>query len=106
MAKYLFQASYTAEGTRGVLEKGGSARRDTVAQLAEGLGGKLESFYFAFGGDDVYGLVDLPDDESAAAASLTIGASGTVGIRTVKLLTPEQIDAAAKKSVTYTAPGK
>lgn len=54
MAKYMFQASFTAEGARGVLKEGGSARRAMIDKLTDGLGGTVESFYFAFGGDDVY----------------------------------------------------
>jgi uncharacterized protein with GYD domain len=105
MARYLLLASYSTEGTQGLLEKGGSARREAVGKLAEGLGGRLESFYFGFGKDDAYVVVDLPDDESAAAASLTVGASGAAAVRTVKLLTPEQIDAAVAMNVTYAKPG-
>jgi uncharacterized protein with GYD domain len=105
MAKYLFQASYTAEGARGLLREGGSARQEAVAKAIQGLGGALDAFYYAFGADDVYAIVDLPDDESAAAASLSIGATGLVSISTTKLLLPAQIDVAAKKSFGYRGPG-
>lgn len=105
MAKYLFQASYTAEGTRGLLKEGGSARRDAVAKAIQGLGGSLDAYYYGFGMDDVYALVDLPDDEAAAAASLSISATGLVGVHTIKLLLPAQIDEAAKRSVAYRGPG-
>ena len=50
-------------------------------------------------------VVDLPDDETAVALALTTGASGAVNIRTTVLLTPEQIDAAAQKSMDYRPPG-
>lgn len=105
MAKYMFQVSYTAEGAAGVLERGGSARKAVVEKVASSVGGTVECFYFAFGGDDAYVIADLPDHESAAAVSLTTGASGAVQIRTIVLLTPEQLDAAAKKRVDYAPPG-
>ena len=105
MSKYLFQAAYTADGTKGLLHDGGTARRDAVEKLVTGLGGSLECMYFAFGGEDVYAIVDLPDPESAAAASMTVGASGAVTVRTVVLLTPEQVDSAAKLGATYRKPG-
>src|SRR3954452_20468920 len=54
MPKYLFQASYTPQGIAGVRAQGGSSRRDAVAATAEGLGGSVESFYFAFGDSDVF----------------------------------------------------
>ena len=73
MPKYLFQASYTAEGVRGILKEGGSSRRDHIAELARGLGGTLESFYFAFGGTDAFVIAELPDNATAAAVSLAVG---------------------------------
>jgi uncharacterized protein with GYD domain len=105
MAKYLFVVSYTADGAKGILKEGGSGRRAMVDNLAAGLGGSIEGFYFAFGGDDVYVIADLPDRESAIALSLTVGASGAASIKTVVLIEPEEIDAASKRSVAYRAPG-
>ena len=61
--------------------------------------------YFAFGEDDVYVIADLPDTETAAAVALTVNASGLVGLKTTLLLTPEDVDAAAKQSVDYRPPG-
>jgi uncharacterized protein with GYD domain len=105
MPKYLFQGSYTAEGARGVLKDGGSGRRAAVEKLSASAGGTLESFYFTFGADDFVIVVDLPDNEAAAAVAMTVGASGAVDIRTTVLLTTEQIDAVAKQVVDYRAPG-
>ena len=106
MAKYLLQGSYTAEGSKGLLKDGGSKRRAAAKTLIESLGGKLECIYFAFGETDVVAIVDMPDPASAAAASLTIGASGGLTGKLTVLLTPEEIDQAAKKSATYTPPGR
>jgi uncharacterized protein with GYD domain len=105
MPKYLFQASYTLDGVKGVQSKGGSSRRDAIAQLAEGLGGSMESFYFAFGDSDVYTVVDLPDNQSATAVALAVNSAGGATIRTTILVTPEEVDEAAKVSVDYRAPG-
>jgi uncharacterized protein with GYD domain len=105
MPKYLIEASYTVEGVKGIQSAGGSSRRDAIAALAESVGGQLESFYFAFGERDVYTVVDLPDNESATAVALTVNASGAVKVRTTVLVTPEEVDAAAKRSVEYRAPG-
>ena len=105
MPKYMIKASYTVEGARGVMKGGGSARRAAVEHMAEALGGRVESFYFAFGGDDAYVTVELPDATTAAAVSLAVNSSGGVQATTVSLLTPEDVDAAAKKSVDYTPPG-
>jgi uncharacterized protein with GYD domain len=105
MPKYLVEASYTVEGVKGIQSAGGSSRRDAIAALAKSVGGQLESFYFAFGERDVYTVVDLPDNESATAVALTVNASGAVKVRTTVLVTPEEVDAAAKRSVEYRAPG-
>ena len=105
MPKYLFQASYTPQGVEGIRSNGGSSRRDAVAAVADGLGGSLESFYFAFGESDVYTVVDLPDNETATAIALTVNASGAVAVKTTVLLTPEEVDAAANRSVDYRPPG-
>lgn len=105
MAKYLVIASYTPEGVKGLLKDGGSSRREAVKQVAEGVGGSLESFYFGFGADDAYITFDAPDNATAAATSLVVNASGAVTSRTVVLLTPEEMDAATQKSVDYRPPG-
>lgn len=105
MPKFLFEASYTPEGVKGVQSAGGSSRRDAVDQVAKSVGGKLESFHFAFGESDAYVIVDLPDNESAAAVALSVNASGGAMVNTVVLLTPEEVDAAAKRSADYRPPG-
>jgi uncharacterized protein with GYD domain len=105
MPKYLIEASYTSEGVKGLQAAGGTSRRAAIASLAEGLGGRLESFYFAFGDHDVYTVIDLPDHETATAVALTVNASGAVTVRTTVLLTPEEVDAAAQRSVDYRPPG-
>jgi uncharacterized protein with GYD domain len=105
MAKYLLTASYTAEGAKGLLKDGGSARRAAAEQAIKSTGGKLEAFYFAFGEHDAYVIIDAPDNASIVAASLAINASGAVKTKTTVLLTPEDIDQATKKGVTYKAPG-
>jgi uncharacterized protein with GYD domain len=105
MAKYLIKASYTADGTKGLLKEGGSSRRATIQKMVSGVGGKLEAFYYAFGESDVYAIIDIPDAATAAALSLAINASGSVQLSTIPLLTPEEIDAASKKSMGYRAPG-
>lgn len=105
MAKYMWQGSYTAEGTKGVIAEGGSSRRAVVEKMLAGMGGKLESFYFSFGTDDVVIIVEAPDNVSAAAVGLTVAASGAVRGRMTVLLTPDEIDKATKKSPAYRPPG-
>ena len=106
MPKYLIQASYVGEGLKGLIKEGGTSRRDTVAAVIEGMGGKLETFYYAFGDFDVIGIADMPDNISSLAFSLAVNASGGINAKTIVLITPEEIDAATKKAVDFRPPGK
>jgi uncharacterized protein with GYD domain len=106
MGKYLFHGSFTTDGLRGIQKEGGTSRTKAVTTLAESLGGSLESYYFAFGDDSYFVVVDLPNDEAAAACALVVAASGAVSNSTIKLLTPAQVDAAVKLSPNYRAPGQ
>ncbi len=105
MPKYLLEVNYTLDGVRGVLAKGGSARREAAQAAAESVGGTLDAIYFAFGKTDVFAIADIPDNNAAAALALKISASGGASVRTIVLLTAEDVDAAAKMSVQYTPPG-
>src|SRR3954471_12850191 len=106
MPRFLIIADYSAEGARGLMAAGGSARKTAVEKMISGLGGRLETFDFAFGGDDLYTIVDMPDHESVAALALTVRGSGAVELRTVVLLTPEQLDRASQLRPDYAAPGQ
>lgn len=106
MPKYLIAVSYTTEGVKGLARDGGTKRRQAAEAAIKSAGGRLESFYFAFGERDAYVIIDAPDNASVAAASLAINASGAVQAQTIALLTPEEMDQAAKKTVTYTPPGR
>jgi uncharacterized protein with GYD domain len=105
MAKYLIAANYKVEGVKGILKEGGSGRRQAVDKLLASVGGKVESFYYAFGDTDAYVVVDVPDNITAAAIALTVAASGAVNLKTTVLMTPEEVDQAIKKSPAYRAPG-
>lgn len=105
MPKYLIQASYTVEGVSGLLKEGGSGRKKAVESAVKKLGGKLEAFYYAFGETDVFSIVELPDASAATSLALTVAKSGSVRIKTTVLITPDEVDKAVKKTVTYRAPG-
>lgn len=107
MPKYLFHGSYTLEGVRGLLKVGGSSRKAHFEKIVRNLGGQVEAFYYAFGGDDIYAIADLPDNASSAALSLAINTGGGFKQSTIVLLSPEEIDKAIEKtpSVDYHPPG-
>jgi uncharacterized protein with GYD domain len=106
MPKYLLKVSYSTEGLHGVMKAGGTARVKAVEKMLAGVGGTLESFYFAFGEDDVIVIADVPDQRSAIAMASAIGSSGAISsYETVTLLTPSEIDEALSVAVDYVPPG-
>lgn len=102
--KYLAQGSFTPEGLQG-LRAGGAVSREANRAAVEILGGTLECFYFAFGSHDLLAIIDFPDDEAAAAASIAVNAAGAAKVAITKLLTPAQVDRALSLSATYQPPG-
>lgn len=106
MPKYLVQASYTAEGLKGLQKEGAAGRVQSAGKVADTLGGKCEAFYWSFGEQDVVAIFDLPDSVNAAALAFAVSASGVIHTKTTLLLTANEADAALKKSVNFRPPGK
>jgi uncharacterized protein with GYD domain len=106
MPKYLFQATYTADGIKGLEKDKASGRKAALSEAVEALGGKLEAFYLAFGEHDWVLLADLPDNASATAFSLTVSKSGHLRTTTTPLLSVEEADKALKKKISFRAPGQ
>jgi uncharacterized protein with GYD domain len=106
MPKYLLEANYVNDGVKGLLKEGGSSRRAAIEKAAQSVGGKLEVFYFAFGEVDVYSIIDFPDNAAATAMALIVNSSGAAVVKTIVLMTPEEVDNAVKKSPSYRPPGQ
>jgi len=106
MAKFLIKASYTPEGLKGLMKAGGTSRVNAIEKALSGVGGTIESFYFAFGADDVYVVIDGPDNAGATAMAAAIGSSSAISkYETVVLLTPAEVDQAMGTTVDYVPPG-
>ena len=106
MAKYLLKVSYSADGLKGVMRQGGSGRVKAVEHALAGVGGSLESFYFAFGADDVYVIVDVPNHAAAIAMAGAVSTTGAISrCETVALLSPAEVDEAMNVAVDYAPPG-
>lgn len=107
MPHYLLQGIYKDAGAAaGLAKEGGTSREAQVKALVESVGGKLVSdVYYGFGEQvDVYGICEFPDNASAAAVTIA-ACPGGVTIKTTVLMSPAEIDEAAKKSPNYRAPG-
>ena len=105
MPKFMIRGNYSAEGLKGLMKDGGTGRKAAVEKAVASLGGKVESMHFALGEHDVFVLVDLPDAVAVTTVALAAGVSGAVSLNTTLLLTPEEVDAAIKKTVSYRSPG-
>jgi uncharacterized protein with GYD domain len=105
MPTYMIKASYTAEGTRGLLKDGGTGRRDAIEALISSRGGTLKGFYYAFGDDDLYIITDLPSNSDLVAVSLAINSTAGARVKVNTLLEPAEIDEAVQKAVRYRPPG-
>ena len=105
MSKYLWKVTYTQSGLQGLMKEGAVSRREYIAKLVGDLGGSVEAFYWAFGEHDLYAIVDLPDNQTAAGVAMTVGATGAVSVQTTVLLTGEDVDAGAARAVPYRPPG-
>ncbi len=101
MSRYLFYGAYTPAGLKGLMAEGGTGRVEAARQALKSAGGTLESFYYAFGDNDFYIIVDLPNNSSAAAVTAAGVISGAFGIKAVVLLTPEEMDEAARKVIGF-----
>ena len=99
------QVNYVGDGIKGLLMEGGTTRRKAVEALCKSVGGRLETFYCAFGDADAYLIVEMPDHTATAALALAVTATGRVTLKTTGLLTPEDVDAAATKTPSYRPPG-
>ena len=105
MPKYLFTGSYTADGARAILKDTAAGRRQALTAAVEGLGGKVEGLWYAFGDDDLYALVDLPSNVRAAAISVLVASTGTFAPKIVALLTVDEMDEALKTKVNFRVAG-
>jgi len=106
MPKYLVEATYTADGHKGLAKDKASGRKAAIASAAKKLGGKLDAIYFCLGEHDVILIVDMPDHVSVAALAAAACASGTSHTQTTTLLTVAEADEALSKTVAYKAPGE
>ncbi len=106
MAHYMFQASYSQSAIKAMVEHP-QDRAAAVKALIESTGGKMHSMFFAFGEHDVIILFELPDNVSAAAIGMAVGAAGSLSKfkTTVLFTTQEAMSAMTKaKSISYSQP--
>ena len=98
MPLYLIQASYSSPATAAMI-KSPQDRAAAMRPVIQRMGGKLVGLWFTFGEYDVVAIAEMPDNVSAAALSMAIGAKGGVSaFRTTPLLSTADAVAAMKKA--------
>ena len=106
MSKFLIEASYTAEGLKGLQKDKASGRLEALTKAVQSLSGKVDSMHFALGDDDVIAIVDFADIQAAAALSAAVALTGLVRMRTTSLLTVVEMDQALARNAAYRGPGQ
>jgi uncharacterized protein with GYD domain len=106
MPKFLIEASYTAEGFKGLQKDKAAGRTQAVKNALKAVDGQLECLYWCLGDRDAIAIAEFPNTVAASAFSSAISASGLVRTRTTALLTAQELDTALAKSINYQAPGR
>lgn len=108
MARYLYLGEYVAGGMQGMIAEGGSGRETETRAAFSAVGGSVETYQFAIGGDiDFVIIAEMPDAATAMVPPMLAEATGTVSVRTIPLLGPAEFDtaAAAARGLSFRAAG-
>ena len=106
MPLYLTRFSYTTDAVKALIKEP-QDRSAAGREVAESLGGKLVGFWYAFGEFDGVFLLEAPDNATAAAVAMAVGASGALSnIETTVLLDMDEAQDAMRKAAgaTYRPP--
>jgi uncharacterized protein with GYD domain len=111
MAKYVVFFTYTSDSWERLIKTPEFDRAAAMRQLADSMGGSLESIYWMSGSYDGFDIIDVPDSVSAAAVSVTLTSSGAFKqVETHELLSEQQMGQALEKgresSQVFRAPGQ
>ena len=107
MALFLSRFNYSTDAMKGLLKEP-QDRSVAAREMADSLGGKLLGFWYAFGEFDGVYLMEAPDNASAAAVAMAVGAAGAVSdVETTVLLDMDEAQDAMRKAAaaTYRPPG-
>lgn len=98
MPSYLLQASYSTEALAAFIKKPQN-RTDAIRKVVEKLGGSMSGLWLSFGDYDIVSILEMPDNSSAAAFAMAIGAGGACkSVKTTPLFNAEEGIAAMKKA--------
>ena len=102
MPLYLGRFSYTSDAMKALMDQP-QDRSAAAREVAESLGGKLLGFWYAFGEFDGVFLLEAPDNASAAALAMAVGAGGALSeVETTVLLDMDEAQDAMRKAAAAT----
>jgi uncharacterized protein with GYD domain len=82
MATYVSLVSWTDKGIAAYRET--TARAEAADRMAAKLGGRIASIWWTIGPYDLVAVTEFPDDESATAFALALGAAGNLRTTTMR----------------------
>ncbi len=98
MPHFMIQAAYTPEAWAGLVKQPEDRSR-AIRPMVKNLKGRVVSFYNSFGDYDAVVIVELPDNEAAAAVAIAASAGGALkAIKTTPLMTTQEGLAAMRKA--------
>ena len=89
MPKYVILINWTEQGARSVTET--TKRADHVRQMVEQMGGRMDTLLWTQGRFDLVGVMEVPDEETAAAVGLRVGMGGAVRTETLRAYDAEEM---------------
>ena len=90
MATYIALSNFTDQGIRNV--KDTTKRADAVKDAAKKFGANMTQIYWTLGHYDLVAIIEAPDDKSATAFALAIGAAGNIRTETLRAFSKEEMN--------------
>ena len=82
MHTFIALLNFTEQGIHNL--KDSPHRADMFMEIAEKAGARVKDIYWTLGDTDGVLIIEAPDDETAAAVLLSLGARGNVRFRTLR----------------------
>ncbi len=92
----MYSGNYTEAGIKGLLNEGGTARKEETIRVVEALGGKVEAYYWCYGEIDFMTIMEFPDNIAVTGMALNVAASGKFKGHITPLITSDEMDTMIK----------
>lgn len=95
MATYIVLASFTDQGVRNVKET--TKRAQAFREMAAKYGVTVKDMYWTLGSYDVVSILESPDEQTATALGLAVGAMGNIRTQTLRGFSATEMNAILAK---------